>query len=193
MYLQPVFINIIGIEYLEQNNEQLEKFCREKIEEEKNRVELTQSLFFDLNHADVKSLVDNVETLLDSMYLSLGMNSKYKLEIFRGWSNLNAPAPIVSPHYHPESFFSAVYYVKANKSDAPLTFISPISQIQFNIRPEYISTSNEFNASLWQIPPETGKLLLFPSWLMHYVKDINSNDRISISFDTKLNERTKSF
>ena len=36
----------------------------------------------------------------------------------------------------------------------------------------------------WGIPPEENKILLFPSWLPHYVDDnLSDEDRISISFN----------
>ena len=35
--------------------------------------------------------------------------------------------------------------------------------------------------------PEKGKLVLFPSWLEHYVEpNLTNEDRISMSFDTQI-------
>ena len=35
--------------------------------------------------------------------------------------------------------------------------------------------------------PEKGKLVLFPSWLEHYVEpNLTNENRISLSFDTKI-------
>jgi uncharacterized protein (TIGR02466 family) len=189
MHLQNVFVNIIGIEYLTQDNESLEKFCREEIAKEKQRIDLEQSLFFDITNPTVTPLVSEIEELINLVYLSVGMSDKYKPKVFRGWANLNTPHIIVEPHCHPESYFSAVYYVKADKDEcAPLQFISPIQQHQFVIQKQHIATNNEFNSSRWSIPPETGKLLIFPSWLMHYVNGECKTDRVSMAFDTKLVE-----
>jgi uncharacterized protein (TIGR02466 family) len=190
MHLQNVFVSIIGIEYLKQDNDSLELFCREEIEKEYQRIGLKQSLFFDITNPIVTPLVDEIENLIDLVYLSVGMNGEYKPKIFRGWTNLNTPKDIVEPHCHPESFFSAVYYVKADKDNcAPLNFMSPINEHQYVIQKHLIGNNNEFNSSRWSIPPETGKLLIFPSWLMHYANGECLSDRISIAFDTRIEKR----
>ena len=190
MHLQNIFVNVLAIEYLNLENESLEKFCRKEIQKEKDRIGLTQSLFFDLSSSEIQNLLTEVNRCLDLVHLSLGLSIHYKQEIFRGWTNLNTPEDIVEPHCHPESYFSAVYYVKAEKdSCAPLKFMSPIDEHQFVIRKEHIQKNNEFNSSRWSVPPETGKLLIFPSWLKHYVVGQCSTDRISMAFDTRIVKR----
>ena len=43
---------------------------------------------------------------------------------------------------------------------------------------------NMYTSSIWEILPEEGKLLLFPSWLDHEVdQNLSQEKRISISFN----------
>jgi hypothetical protein len=51
----------------------------------------------------------------------------------------------------------------------------------------HVGTPGYFNANKWHIEPEPGKLIIFPSWLMHYVEDNNSQeDRLSMAFNIAL-------
>jgi ectoine hydroxylase-related dioxygenase (phytanoyl-CoA dioxygenase family) len=46
---------------------------------------------------------------------------------------------------------------------------------------------NAFTAARQSVPPKTGMLLIFPSWLVHNVTRNNSGeDRISFAFDVKV-------
>ena len=48
-----------------------------------------------------------------------------------------------------------------------------------------IEENNFFNSMTWEVTPEEGKLMIWPSWLLHYVKPNLSDDtRISIAFNT---------
>ena len=43
---------------------------------------------------------------------------------------------------------------------------------------------NEYTSDIWNIIPEEGKLVLFPSWLEHEVdQNLSQEKRISISFN----------
>ena len=46
---------------------------------------------------------------------------------------------------------------------------------------------NNYNSFTWNIIPETGKVVIFPGYLIHYVKQNNLNKkRISIAFNYKV-------
>ena len=53
--------------------------------------------------------------------------------------------------------------------------------------PELIETWSGFNADAITIYPEVNKLIIFPSWLLHYVTpDRSGRPRYSIAFDTRI-------
>ena len=86
-------------------------------------------------------------------------------------------------HCHKNSFYSGVYYFNdyTDKSSS-ITFQSPLQQFY-----DFELTPNEFNiqnSSLWEIYPRKNLLLLFPSYLQHFIKLNNDEmDRYSLSFN----------
>jgi hypothetical protein len=78
-------------------------------------------------------------------------------------------------HDHAWSDISGVYYYQTNSQDGSIYFIPPT--------PAYTSLCFQKFAGRWEHPPAIGKLLLFPSYLLHAVQTNESNDeRISLSF-----------
>jgi uncharacterized protein (TIGR02466 family) len=99
-------------------------------------------------------------------------------------------------HIHSGSDFSVVYYPLVPKDSGNITFISPNDLISFwwsnflktNKRNDKEYT-NCFTADYTELTPNTGDLIIFPSWLKHGVSTNNSSkDRISISFNIKFEE-----
>ena len=85
--------------------------------------------------------------------------------------------------YHPESIISGVFYVKAPDKSSMLRFFHPSAD--FMVRDWNVDLKcNMYTSSIWEILPEEGKLLLFPSWLEHEVdQNLSQEKRISISFN----------
>ena len=80
-------------------------------------------------------------------------------------------------HTHTPTHMSGVYYYQASGKDAKIVFESPnpltgISKV-YNIVP-----------SKWEHSAETGKIILFPSWLKHGVyTQLGDDTRIVLSFN----------
>jgi uncharacterized protein (TIGR02466 family) len=90
-------------------------------------------------------------------------------------------------HKHVGCTFSGIYYVKTPKNSGILEFTSPQVELSYVVNDQMIKDYNFFNSKTWKVTPEEGKLLMWPSWLMHYVKPNLSNDtRISIAFNTTI-------
>jgi len=83
-------------------------------------------------------------------------------------------------HDHIPYYFSAVYFCKAPKGSAPLTFRPP----NFNHWRGYHSEQNQFNADVETVEPVERSLVIFPSNLIHCVTGgSNTEPRISIAFN----------
>ena len=100
------------------------------------------------------------------------------------WANINPPGGMNRAHMHPNSLWSGVYYVKANKNSGHLKIDDPRS-IGLMSRPRL--KNKEHPKRLWRethYEPIAGRLIMFPSWLVHAV-DPNMSDelRISVSFN----------
>jgi uncharacterized protein (TIGR02466 family) len=100
------------------------------------------------------------------------------------WANINPPGGMNRAHQHPNSLWSGVYYVKAPKNCGHLKIDDPRNSASM-IRPrqkEGPVPSRLYRETHYEATD--GKLIMFPSWLMHCVDPNESNDiRISVSFN----------
>ena len=96
------------------------------------------------------------------------------------WCNINNYKDFNIPHSHPSSIMSAVYYVKTNKDSGGIVFVRPDNQ-KFFFVPDQV---NEYTEEKSVFLPQDGHLLIFPSYLEHYVlPNMSNEDRISIAYN----------
>lgn len=106
--------------------------------------------------------------------------------LHNAWININSKGNSNFPHDHPGSIVSGVYYVTLPENSGKLVFENP-SRKSLASYWHVTGGPNEWNranSELWSLEPSEGTLLIFPSWLDHYVEANKSDeDRISISFN----------
>lgn len=123
-------------------------------------------------------------------------NSVLKME---GWANVSRAGNYARPHVHPSSNFALVYYVDQGDAPAPDSGRRPTSGVLEWLdprqRPEMFQTPGVDPADTISLQPRTGLMLLFPSWLYHYVHPYQgTRPRISLACNvtvTELRELTK--
>ena len=82
-------------------------------------------------------------------------------------------------HNHIPDIWSGIYYVQAEENDARICFYDLNKTSNWPWRP----VESNFS-SMKMFAPKTGKLYLFPSYIMHEVEQqTTESDRISISFN----------
>lgn len=99
----------------------------------------------------------------------------------QSWLNLSKKGQWHHAHKHPNSIWSAVLYVVVGDGD----------RIMFH-KHDYINGSfqlaeiewNQYNSRTWWLPVHQGELIVFPSQLTHSVPPTESEERISLSFNT---------
>ena len=100
------------------------------------------------------------------------------------WANINPPGGMNRAHQHPNSLWSGVYWIKTPKNCGQLKIDDPRS-VASMIRPRQKDIKKPDR--LWRethYEPIAGRVIMFPSWLMHCVDPNESNDiRISVSFN----------
>ncbi len=100
------------------------------------------------------------------------------------WANVNPPGGMNRAHQHPNSLWSGVYYVKALPNSGYLKIDDPRSSAAM-VRPT--QKKGKLPPRLYRethYKPKAGRLIMFPSWLVHCVDPNDSNDiRISVSFN----------
>jgi len=97
------------------------------------------------------------------------------------WSNVLKPGETHRPHTHSNNMLSGVYYVDAVETSG-IIFTDPRPQagvIQPDVNKQILD-----NASIVKYDSATNRMILFPSWLQHYVPVNETNkNRISIAFN----------
>ncbi|MGE0422738.1 MAG: TIGR02466 family protein [Reyranellaceae bacterium] len=100
-----------------------------------------------------------------------------------GWANVNRTHDYNLLHIHPDSHWSGVYYVEAGNPSAggSIQFTDPRPMARAMPVPGF-----NFDRAL-TVTPASGLMLLFPSWLEHWVMPYDgSQERISIAFNCTL-------
>ena len=131
---------------------------------------------------EYKNLVDMLYEAQRTIYDQEHLDS----EPFLGnmWANINPPGSMNRSHQHPNSLWSGVYYVKAPKNSGHLKVDDPRNSASM-IRPK--QKPGQLPPRLYRethYEPKDGRLIMFPSWLLHCVDPNESNEiRISVSFN----------
>lgn len=98
------------------------------------------------------------------------------------WANVSVRGYSHKEHVHPNNFLSGVYYPKAHAGCGTIVFDDPRPQAKV-VLPD-ITAPNIYNTHTFEVQPEPGHLILFPSWLTHRVKqNLTDEERISIAFN----------
>ena len=97
------------------------------------------------------------------------------------WSNVLKPGETHRPHTHSNNILSGVFYVEAEQTSG-IIFTDPRPQagvIQPDVNKQILD-----NASIVKYDSATNRMILFPSWLQHYVPvNETTKNRISIAFN----------
>ena len=115
---------------------------------------------------------------------------EYKLddiELTGMWSNVLKPGETHPPHTHSNNFISGVYYVQAdnNPNTPAINFLDPRGQTCV-LQPQQ-KRYTIYNSTRHSLPARVNRMILFPSWLSHFVPiNYSKSDRISIAFNAML-------
>lgn len=187
MQLTPIFAHFMVEDNLVMDNDKIKKYCIGLKKKSSGRVISNlggwQSDELKLAVPALQQLIEAVSGRLVDLNVALGFEPS-NMRLSNYWININNTHDSNIPHCHPRSFFSAVYYVCGGEDKGDIVFINPFPCLDGLMISNTIKTYTVFNSIQWIHKPVTGKLLIFPSWLMHYVKPNNTNeDRISIAMN----------
>lgn len=109
------------------------------------------------------------------------INDEYQIEITEMWGNVSLPGMDHPFHTHPHNVYSGIYYLTPGE---PTTFIDPRFQNN-TIVPKH--KPNHFLDNLIEITNIPNTLVMFNSWLPHFVTSNKSDTvRKTISFNIML-------
>lgn len=188
--IMPIFINFLAVESLRLDNAAIEKFCLEKQKASPGRVISNgggwQSDNLDPATPELAALFTEVDRKLNEVHRAFDFNPGMRQVITEAWININGRGHFNYTHDHPGSLFSAVYYVKGGPDKGELELKTPIVPHTYTISNDMVGSFNAFTGHAMVIPPITGDLVIFPSWLLHRVNMSRSDEaRISIAFNAR--------
>ena len=115
----------------------------------------------------------------------LKINKKIGFKFLNSWINIHGHKDFSHSHYHSNSLFSGVYYLKCEEGQGFLEFNNNkynnhLSSL-FNFEYDEL---NLINNSLHRFNARTGNLIIFPSSIPHSVSTNNSQEkRYSLAFN----------
>jgi uncharacterized protein (TIGR02466 family) len=115
---------------------------------------------------------------------------EFNLKLF-AWMNANPAGGYNAPHTHPGAHWSGVYYVAQpdveEGSSGMIEFLDP----RFDLQHWKILDSSAFRPKL-VFRPAVGELIVFPSYLMHWVHPNQSDEeRVTIAFNATFRRQKK--
>lgn len=141
-------------------------------------------------HPDFQKLAQRIELTATEISENMEYDPAWRLKIDNMWAIINPPGSYNKAHIHPGCLWSGVYYVQAPEKAGRITFNDPRqAHLMMNAR---VDSGKKRGPDLWSevyFQPIPGRIVLFPSWLLHSVepnltdKTGNEAERIIISFN----------
>lgn len=194
MKVNSIFSSFIATDFLKEiDNNKLKEYA---LALRKNSPGVIKSNFLGWQSDILKTPNDQITVFVDTLLKKgnflkshLGFKNNSIVYLNNLWININQKSSFNRPHIHPDCIFSGVYYVSCSEDSGKIVFKHPSIAQQLFIKEETLETFTEFNAATWSILPEAGKLVIFPSWLEHYVEpNVTEEERISIAFNMNVRE-----
>ena len=171
-----LFDNVIGGNSLSQITKDIILSYNQTTQNWQSKANLHRNKLYDnLTH----KIVENTKKVFDDLYFEYqGFN------ITDMWSNVLKPGETHRPHTHSNNILSGVFYVMAEQTSG-IIFTDPRPQagvIQPDVTKQFVD-----NANVIKYDSLTNRMILFPSWLQHYVPtNETKSNRISIAFNMML-------
>ena len=188
MSQEAVFATIMTNRHIDLDNEKIKKYCYDLRDSDTGR-QMTnvggwQSNDFDIHCEQLTEVIDAVGKAFSEIF-SLYSFEEGEIKIANSWININPKNSYNLQHNHVGSLFSAVYYVQAEEDMGDIVFVNPCPTIGHHLSFFDFKKKSPINSETWTLKPETGQLIVFPSWMEHYVlPNMTDKDRISIAINS---------
>lgn len=166
----------------EVDNDHLIKNVEEKFKDKKYYKEYDKFYSSDPNlhlEEDYKDFCETILNFTKVMCSDIFCYVDLEPKITLMWATGTLPGTTIHRHYHPNSFFSGVYYPQ-NIQYSSIRFKNPHNPTIF---PRF-NNHNLYNSTSMEYTPEQGSVIIFPSDLEHDVlPNVSDQMRISIAFN----------
>ena len=111
---------------------------------------------------------------------AMSVDTRYQPKITASWLTLTKPGQYAHCHDHGSNDISGAYWFKTNGQDGDIFFMNGNKALKCSRLTNTIAQEAHFS-------PDQGRLVLFPSWLDHGVRENKTDeDRISLSINISL-------
>lgn len=107
------------------------------------------------------------QALIEILCTVLPLSSNFRI---LSWINCSPPGSHNSAHVHPGAEISGVLYISVPSDSGKIVFRDPRPQAEMSQLNMRLGKSIPSFNPRFEVTPEQGDLLLFPSWLMHQVE-----------------------
>ena len=134
-------------------------------------------------------LLELISSNIEEVQNNIGLK-KSRLKLHNFWCNINHEKDFNVAHTHPQSILSGVFYLKTPDNCGNLILKNRNADLikcyfdYWHLKEQTDYAMNEFNSQVWRVVPKENNLIMFPSWVEHYVEPNQSTEpRISIAFN----------
>jgi uncharacterized protein (TIGR02466 family) len=146
----------------------------------------------DLEEPVLQPLIKYITKMSHVYSKKLLIDKKYVLTVVSMWFIINNHKDYIILHTHPGAYLSGVFYSRASVGCGKLVFKNPNPRLESYWRPKYFKMYTPCNNAVSYVKPQTNGIMMFPSWLEHYVEhNENKEDRIAWSFNLELTQEDK--
>src|SRR6201985_1811880 len=104
-----------------------------------------------------------------------------------GWATVCRAGTYHAPHLHSDSAWSGVYYVDSGSDNPDRPLSGVLEFLDPRAGAEAVSAPGDPYGEPFRVRPQAGLLVLFPSWLYHWVHPYaGATPRIAISFNATI-------
>jgi hypothetical protein len=129
-----------------------------------------------------QEIIDIVEKTIIREIPEIRLLNLQGCEHFMGWINVREPGEKLEVHGHTESAIAATYYLRAKEGCGDIVLYDTADAIDW----ENNTTSGSPFVRERRFKPVEGRLIFFPSYVLHGVDENKSDDlRISLSTDLR--------
>ena len=186
--LESIFSSFLAEFQLDIDHAKVRDWIYTQVEDETNKVELT------FDEPELQEFYSATLDAFTTVHHDIGLRPQWSQVLIEAWANAGMDTRFEVAHHHPRASFVSVYYPEAkgdNVDCGPLELVNPVTEAQRIIHSETNYTAvadyNQYTAQRWRVVPKTGKLVIFPAWIQHYVlPKLSPGGRLSIAVNSTI-------
>ena len=150
-----------------------------------------QSNDLDLSLPVLQPLLKEVHNKFELLHEQYGFKKNLMPAIDNLWINIYPHGGTTQAHIHSDNIFSGVFFIKTPENSGQLVFPHPAANFNYHFYKSVLDDYNQNNSSFCKHLPQKNKMIVFPSYALHYVEpNLSYEDRISIAFNSKIVKRS---